>query len=269
MINMIDRNFDTMRPRPTGAPTPTGVSVHLDGAATAPRSTSQPSYVSCDTDIPPPHSGFQQLDDCTALKHVSLLSLASNDHLLLQQHHYRLSVTQNVAQLRHVADVCTALLASLSHIPFQDEPPGSIGDTIKTHTHSSFALSNLNCGRIIANLEFLLLWYRQLALDAIVSHFLALAEKAVTYFFQHALMKKSALHDWFSEWPNGQRPLSTTWPWNIKPSLIVLWGVCWMFYAHRQATQAQGNPYSSQGQYGQDIWPGQAAANPHTQRQTG
>ncbi|KAI9767762.1 MAG: hypothetical protein M1840_005443 [Geoglossum simile] len=34
---------------------------------------------------------------------------------------------------------------------------------------------------------------------------------------------------WFLEWPNGRRPLSSTWPWNIKSSLIVLWGVCWMF----------------------------------------
>ncbi|KAI9773004.1 MAG: hypothetical protein M1839_002274 [Geoglossum umbratile] len=34
---------------------------------------------------------------------------------------------------------------------------------------------------------------------------------------------------WFSEWPNGRPPLCSTWPWNIKPSLVVLWGVCWMF----------------------------------------
>lgn len=247
---------------------PTGGSVHLDAATTAPRSTSQPSYVNCATDVLPPSRGFQELDDCTALKHVSLSSLASDDHLLLQQHHYRLSVTQDVASLRHVADVCSLLLTSLSHIPFQDEPPGSIGHVTKTRTHSSYALSNLNDEKIIANLEYLLLWYRQCALDAIISHFLALAENAVTYFYQHALMKKSALHDWFSEWPNGQRPLSTTWPWNIKPSLVVLWGVCWMFYAH-QDTRPQGDPYSNQGQYGQDVWPGQAAANPHTQRETG
>jgi hypothetical protein len=36
--------------------------------------------------------------------------------------------------------------------------------------------------------------------------------------------------DYFSEWPGGRRPLSTTWPWNVKPSLLVIWGVCWMFY---------------------------------------
>ena len=26
-----------------------------------------------------------------------------------------------------------------------------------------------------------------------------------------------------------RRVLSTMWPWNIKPALVVLWGVCWMF----------------------------------------
>jgi len=35
---------------------------------------------------------------------------------------------------------------------------------------------------------------------------------------------------WFSVFPRVRHPLSTTWPWSIKPSLAVLWGVCWMFY---------------------------------------
>jgi hypothetical protein len=35
---------------------------------------------------------------------------------------------------------------------------------------------------------------------------------------------------WFFEWPGGRHPLNTTWPWaDVKPSLVVLWGVCWMF----------------------------------------
>jgi hypothetical protein len=29
--------------------------------------------------------------------------------------------------------------------------------------------------------------------------------------------------DCTKEWPSGQRPLNTTWPWNIRPSLVVLW----------------------------------------------
>jgi hypothetical protein len=33
-----------------------------------------------------------------------------------------------------------------------------------------------------------------------------------------------------SAFPNKPRPPCTTMPWNIRPALIVLWGVCWMFY---------------------------------------
>ena len=38
--------------------------------------------------------------------------------------------------------------------------------------------------------------------------------------------------DWFSEYARNHRPLSTTWPWSIRPSLAVIWGVCWMFYGN-------------------------------------
>jgi hypothetical protein len=34
----------------------------------------------------------------------------------------------------------------------------------------------------------------------------------------------------FSVYPNSRRPLCKTMPWNILPSLVILWGVCWMFY---------------------------------------
>jgi hypothetical protein len=33
-----------------------------------------------------------------------------------------------------------------------------------------------------------------------------------------------------SEFPNRLRPPCTTMPWTIWPALVVLWGVCWMFY---------------------------------------
>ncbi|KAF2792109.1 hypothetical protein K505DRAFT_308235 [Melanomma pulvis-pyrius CBS 109.77] len=34
----------------------------------------------------------------------------------------------------------------------------------------------------------------------------------------------------FSEFPNRCRPPCRTMPWDIRPALLVLWGVCWMFY---------------------------------------
>lgn len=42
--------------------------------------------------------------------------------------------------------------------------------------------------------------------------------------------RQRKLLSWFSEFAEKPRPLSTSFPWTIKPSLAVLWGVCWMFY---------------------------------------
>lgn len=45
---------------------------------------------------------------------------------------------------------------------------------------------------------------------------------------------------WFLEWPQGRRLLNSTWPWaGVKPSLMVLWGVCWMFYMRSGYSQDQ------------------------------
>jgi hypothetical protein len=38
----------------------------------------------------------------------------------------------------------------------------------------------------------------------------------------------------FSEFPDTLRHLCTTMPWTIWPSLVVLWGVCWMFYDNEE-----------------------------------
>ena len=38
----------------------------------------------------------------------------------------------------------------------------------------------------------------------------------------------------FAEYPGGIRHLCTTMPWTIWPSLVVLWGVCWMFISPLQ-----------------------------------
>jgi len=46
---------------------------------------------------------------------------------------------------------------------------------------------------------------------------------------------------WCAEFSNNRRPASTTWPWSIRPSLAVLWGVCWMFYP-QQGGQHQQRP---------------------------
>lgn len=55
---------------------------------------------------------------------------------------------------------------------------------------------------------------------------------------------------WPFEYPDGKRPVSTTWPWCLRPSLAVLWGVCWMFYDRPTSfhVNAAGDLVSSDGQ---------------------
>ncbi len=56
---------------------------------------------------------------------------------------------------------------------------------------------------------------------------------------------------WFFEWPSGQHPLNTTWPWaDVKPSLMVLWGVCWMFFPTPYGERAGSFPQEFQPTYG-------------------
>jgi hypothetical protein len=49
--------------------------------------------------------------------------------------------------------------------------------------------------------------------------------------------KQRKLLSWFTEFADKPQPLSTSFPWTIKPSLAVLWGVCWMFYDHDASEQ--------------------------------
>lgn len=85
--------------------------------------------------------------------------------------------------------------------------------------------------KFAANLEYLLLCERQALAQAICLDLIRSA-------WQNALLQ---LNVWThrgkiggdqlsAEFARIMPPLSTTWPWSIRPSLAVLWGVCWMFY---------------------------------------
>ena|SRR5579871_2436517 len=51
----------------------------------------------------------------------------------------------------------------------------------------------------------------------------------------------------FSEFPNRLRPPCTTMPWTIWPVLVVLWGVCWMFYEEFSRNWEEQNELSTAG----------------------
>ena len=162
--------------------------------------------------------------DCHAIVDgVRLSKVASDDDLLLQHNVHRVVSNASTKITRHVLDLTTLLLTRLQHVANRklDMPTGCLEPEV------------IKYNNFLANLEHLLLCLQQTALKALICHSLGLLEAEILHYQdrkEYWQPRKRREDDWFSEWPSGRRPLSTTWPWNIKPSLVVLWGVCWMFY---------------------------------------
>lgn len=80
----------------------------------------------------------------------------------------------------------------------------------------------------LANIEHLLLCIRETILHVLIfGHAL---EQILKHLIECQKQKRLRGEEWFFEFPNARHPLSTRWPWSIRPSLAVLWGVCWMYY---------------------------------------
>ena len=196
---------------------------------------------------------FRLLDDfdSRSLRNgVSSSSIASQDCLFLKHDEYHRPILKDTANSRHIVGVTAALLDGLHSTSPELDVHGA-GRPSQASPCVDFA-----CPNFLANLIHLILFIRQAALDAIVRYLLDFIEDHVLRWYQIWLHRKGATDDWFAEWPNGQRPLSTTWPWNIKPALLVLWGVCWMFYDNERRAPHENVPPASE----QDFWTRQAAA---------
>ena len=74
-------------------------------------------------------------------------------------------------------------------------------------------------------------------------------QRVILHYVLPIVLLTQALHAWISidEWPNGGRLLSTTWPWNVKLALVVLWGVCWMFIISSTSDRDDGVKTSGYG----------------------
>lgn len=79
----------------------------------------------------------------------------------------------------------------------------------------------------IANLEHLLLCLQDQVIRLLVTKCI---EDAHRHVIEYQKDQSRHTEEWFFEYPDVRHPESTTWPWSLKPSLAVLWGVCWMFY---------------------------------------
>ena len=164
---------------------------------------------------------LSELDTCLHHSDISLRAVAVQDSLFLQ---YDFNLVGSITSLEgayRILDLTTALLFRLQDVS---------GASCVPWFEDSASCDNFKCQKFIANLEHLLRCLRQIAQDAIVGHCVGFVVAHILHWHKYWQNQKRLGEGWFAEWPNGQHPLSTTWPWNIKPSLLVLWGVCWMFY---------------------------------------
>ncbi|KAM0720208.1 hypothetical protein Q7P37_004344 [Cladosporium fusiforme] len=148
---------------------------------------------------------------------ISLTALASDDRSFLSRnaeiHLKRLSFKE-LQQLLIISRDLTALLRRAA-----TSCAGAPAPQPQT-TKPIFDLAYL------ANLEHLLLCLQQQLLRQLIHRCIELVRDHI---LECQKVHSRLCKDWFFEYPDARHPLSTTWPWAIKPSLAVLWGVCWMF----------------------------------------
>ena len=155
---------------------------------------------------------------------LSLHTIAAQGGLFLKSDLHLVGITKSVNDLEGLFYLASALL--------DRQQDWSGGHAIRKG--SGLAEDSLsgepNCDKLVADLQHILRSLQEIALEAIIRHYLNVFEAHILHWHLYWQHSKRIGEGWFAEWPNGHRPLSTTWPWNIKPSLLVLWGVCWMFH---------------------------------------
>lgn len=160
--------------------------------------------------------------------------VAADDKLLLSHAEDSVfeTLTQNATlpQVAYLFDSATFLIGRLEALLLEKAREwAEIDADCKRLKEESYIANLLHLLRRLQHVLFQVLVHRS------ITHLDEFAQHWQTYWQQ----QKKLGEDWFTEWPSGQRPLSTTWPWNIRPSLVVLWGVCWMFYTPEQNNDEQ------------------------------
>ncbi len=162
---------------------------------------------------------LQDLDTHTSAGGAPISMTAQKEELFLKHDSQKIAKAMNVVGLRRIFGLTTLLLDRLQHLTHATRDENDDTSWIDSA-----------CSKTMANLEHLLRCLQQATLDALISDMVKSMELEVARWQQYWQQRRAVFHGWFSEWPNGQPPLNTTMPWNVKPSLVVLWGVCWMFF---------------------------------------
>lgn len=160
---------------------------------------------------------LHDLDSHTQSSGKSIITIAAQDERFLSYDAEQTARTNSTATLRQILDSTTLVL---DYLQLQGRQ-SSID-----RKNSNEVCDKLKCEKFLANLEHLIRCLRHAVIETLALRLLEIQ------FWDEYLKQQREIQGWFAEWPNGQPPLNTTWPWNVKPSLIVLWGVCWMFYGN-------------------------------------
>lgn len=161
------------------------------------------------------------------------------DQRFLRYDAQRATFATGNAELRHILDLTTLLLNRLQ--------------VLSSGYDSSSVDNHLKCEKFVANLEHLLRCLQQAAAEALVHNALKLLEADILHWHQYWQQRHLSQKEWFAEWPNGQPPLNTTWPWNVKPSLVILWGVCWKFFDNVTNTRMTRVPFRNRTWLAPDL----------------
>ncbi|KAK4998118.1 hypothetical protein LTR66_002597 [Elasticomyces elasticus] len=164
---------------------------------------------------------LKQLDAHVNYEEHSLSAIATDDKLFVsRQHDFRLQSLSS-AEIASLLVLVDGLLHSLTVL----YPCASNSGRLLS---SGWELANeVDREKFFANLEHLLTGLREQLLGLLISRTIKLLRSLIA---QHQHERAQRFEDSFLEFPGGKRLLSSTWPWSIRPSLAVLWGVCWMFY---------------------------------------
>ena len=191
---------------------------------------------------------------------ASVRVAAAHDERFLDYDAQRIIRAKSLTGLYDILDLTTALLNRLQSRVTSPVNPKE--DPVKP----KLASADLKCERSRANLEHLLLCLQQAAISSLVYDVLKLVATDLQQWYERLHQNQQSKDGRFADWPDGQRPLSTTMPWTIKPSLVVLWGVCWMFYYHNARVNQPQEEAQPQQDLGGPLATQARTRTPRTQR---
>ena len=184
---------------------------------------------------------LHNLNDHSNSPALSLTKTAADDELFLSRSQDNLIETlaqhATVQQAAYMFDSSTFLIGKLEALQL---------DKARKWAEADADCRRLNEESYIANLLHLLRRLQYVLFQVLLHRSIIRLDECALHWQTYWRQQRKLGGDWFTEWPSGQRPLSTTWPWNIRPSLVVLWGVCWKFFTTEQTNEEKPQSAAAQ-----------------------